>query len=68
MHTYANTVVDHVVFDALRIFQRRHLMSFLCQYDQWFGYHGSIDACRYREDQVRRLFLISGGEKSVQEE
>lgn len=28
-------------------------MSLLCQYDQWSGYHGSLDARRHRKDQVR---------------
>lgn len=42
-------------------------MSFLRQYDQRSGYHGSIDARGHREDQVRPHFLISGGAEPVQE-
>lgn len=60
-------VVDHAAFDALRLFQRRHLVSFLRQYDQRAGYHGSIHARGHREDQVRPHFLFSGGEEPVQE-
>ncbi|MEQ2210660.1 hypothetical protein XENOCAPTIV_017330 [Xenoophorus captivus] len=35
------------------VFWRRHSVSLLRQYDQRPGYHGSIDARRHREDQVR---------------
>lgn len=67
-HAHVHTPpVDRAAFAALRLFRRRHLVSFLRQYDQRPGHHGGVHACGHREDQVRPLFLPSRGEEPVQE-
>ena len=59
VHARARALLDRAVLDARRLFQRRHLVSFLRQHDQRPGYHGSIYARGHREDQVRPRLSVS---------